>query len=275
MEGGPPGKRRRGPPASKRDREARETPEETEWFDDIVDQSESEDGGFGGFSVKRPEMGSSNQTESQQLEQYFEKKYHGKSGERRESIEDDWDATEDGFNAADLLKGHRALLMGVQSFMIGLPLLTISGILVLGGSYLSSSIEGTSGAVTNLVMVFLAICLATISLIQVVASAVNHSLREREIARDGRDIPLLGWSDSLRLGSKVFSETVLTFLLVWSIEIAGLWLLAGGAPSLEVPSIDPDNVSLGTMLYGLGLFGSMFVMLGIIPYTIEATIKSS
>lgn len=280
MEGGPPGKRRRGPPASKRERESSsnstpEPSEETEWFDDIVDQSESEDGGFGGFAVKRPQMTTTDQAESQQLERYFEKQYHGRSSERRESIEDDWDAPQTGFKASDLLKGHKALLMGVQSFMIGLPLLMASGILVWGGDNLATSMEGTNGAIVNIVMVFIAICLATIALIQMVACAVNQSLRERQIARDEADIPLLGWSESLRVGSKVFSEALLTFLLVWTIEVAGLWLLAGGAPSLEMPSLDPDNVSLGTVLYGLGLFGSIFVMLGMIPYTIEATIKSS
>ena len=280
MEGGQPSKRRRGPPASKRERESTsytntEQTEETEWFDEIVDQSESEDGGFGGFAVRRPEMSSNDQAESQQLERYFEKKYHGKSSERRETIEDDWETTQSGFKASDLLKGHKALLLGVQSFMIGLPMLIVSGCMVWAGDSLSSSIGGTNGAIINLVLVFLGICIATIALIQMVASAVNQSLREREIAQDGPDIPLLGWSQSLQLGSKIFSEALLTFLVVWTIEIAGLWLLAGGAPTLEFPSIDPDNVSLGTILYGLGMFGSIFVMLGMIPYTIEATLKSS
>ena len=75
--------------------------------------------------------------------------------------------------------------------------------------------------------------------------------------------------------NKIFAEAFLTFLVVWMIEISGLWLLAGGAPSLEMPTIDADNVSLGTILYGLGLFGSIVVMLGMIPYTIEASIKKS
>ena len=278
MEGGPPGKRRRGPPASKRDSRSHSTPEhsdDSEWFDDIVDQSESEEGGFGGFAVRRPEMSSADQVEGEQLERYFEKKYHGKSSEHRVSIEDDWDTSESGFKAKDLLKGHKALLMGVQSFMIGLPLLVISGALVWAGDSLSSSMDGTNGAIANLVMVFLGICMATIALIQMIVSSVNQSLREREIAQDGPDIPILGWSASLQLGSKIFAEAFLTFFVVWMIEISGLWLLSEGAPSLEMPSIDSDNVSLGTILYGLGLFGSIFVMLGMIPYTIQATIKKS
>ena len=279
MEGGPSGKRRRGPPV-KRESDNNpdayaESSEDAEWFDEIVDQSESEDGGFGGFAVRRPEMNSTDQIESQQLERYFERKYHGKSSERRESIEDDWDATETRFKPADLLKGYKALLMGVQSFMIGLPLLLVSGCLVWMGNSLYSSMGGTGGSIVNLTMVFLAICIATIALIQVIVSAVNQSLREREIARNGPDLPLLSWSQSLQLGSKIFAEALLTFVVVWTIEIAGLWILAGGAPSLEFPSIDPDNVSLGTILYGLGMFGSIFVMLGMIPYTIEATLKSS
>lgn len=279
MERGPPGKRRRRPPAKRESGGTSDayadTSEDVEWFDDIVDHSESEDGGFGGFAVRRPEMNSTDQIDSQQLERYFEQKYHGKSSERRESIEDDWDATESRFKPADLLKGHKALLMGVQSFMIGLPMLVISGVMVWGGDFFSSTMGGTSGSIVNLTMVFLGICIATIALIQMIASAVNQSLREREIARDGADIPLLSWPQSLQLGSKIFAEALLTFLVVWAIEIAGLWLLAGGAPSLEFPSIDPDNVSLGTILYGLGMFGSLFVMLGMIPYTIEATLKSS
>ena len=279
MEGGPPGKRRRRPPAKRESDGASDAyadaSENAEWFDDIVDQSESEDGGFGGFAVRRPEMNSTDQIDSQQLERYFEQKYHGKSNQRRESIEDDWDATETRFQPSDLLKGYKALLMGVQSFMIGLPMLVTSGVMVWGGDFFSSTMGGTNGAVANLVMVFLGICMATIALIQMIASTVNQSLREREIARDGPDIPLLSWSESLQLGSKIFADAFLTFFVVWMIEISGLWLLAGGAPALELPSIDADNVSLGTILYGLGLFGSIFVMLGMIPYTIEATIKKS
>ena len=280
MEGGPPGNRRRGPPASKRDRHSpsqahSENTEETEWFDDIVDQSESEDGSFGGFAVRRPALSSTDQIESQQLEQYFEKKYHGKSSAHRESIEDEWGVSKSRFQFSDFLKGYKALLMGFQYFMIGLPLFLASAALVWAGESISSSMDGTNGSIANLAMVFLAICLATIALIQMVASAVNQSLREREIARDGPDIPHLGWTESLKLGSRIFSEAFLTFLLVWVIEVTGLWLLAGGAPSLEMPSIDPDSVSIGTIFFGLGLFGSIFVMVGMIPYTIEATLKSS
>ena len=192
-------------------------------------------------------MNSTDQIDSQQLSDILNKKYHGKSNQRRESIEDDWDATETRFQPSDLLKGYKAMLMGVQSFMIGLPLLLASGCLVWVGGLLSTSMVGTGGSIVNLTMVFFGICIATIALVQMIASAVNQSLREREIARDGPDIPLLTWSQSLQLGSKIFAEALLTFLVVWVIEIAGLWLLAGGAPSLEFPSIDPDNV-LGTIL---------------------------
>ena len=65
MEGGPPGKRRRRPPAKRESDGASDAyadaSENAEWFDDIVDQSESEDGGFGGFAVRRPEMNSTDQ----------------------------------------------------------------------------------------------------------------------------------------------------------------------------------------------------------------------
>ena len=84
-----------------------------------------------------------------------------------------------------------------------------------------------------------------------IASAVNQSLREREIARDGPDIPLLTWSQSLQLGSKIFAEALLTFLVVWVIEIAGLWLLAGGAPSLEFPALIRTMFLWGRFCMGL------------------------
>ena len=97
MEGGGSGKRRRGPPDSTRKR-APPSDEETEWYDDVVDESESKERGFGGFSVKRPQMSSTDQVEGQQLERYFEKQYHGKSTEKRDSIEDYWDETETEFS---------------------------------------------------------------------------------------------------------------------------------------------------------------------------------
>ena len=281
MEGGKSGKRRRGPPKSKRERSppSRAPPEEEseggEWYDDVVDESKSGGAGFGGFSVKRPQMSSTDQVEGQQLERYFEKQYHGKSEEKSESIEDDWDHIESDFSIATLLNGYRTILLGLQSFMVALPMILVSVALVWGGRGMLDSMGDSTGALLNIVMTFLAICLTTIALIQVVVSAVNQSLREREIAVDGADIPLLGWMDSLRLSTHIFTEVILTFMLVWSIEVLGLYMLAGAMPDLSMPSIDPDNLSAGTVFYILGAAGSFFVILGIIPYSIEATIKRS
>lgn len=272
------GKRRRGPPGSKRKR----TPpaqapsgEEGEWYDDVVDNSQTEERSFGGFSVKRPQMSNADQVESQQLERYFEKQYHEKSTEKRESIEEDWGENESEFSFKSLLGGYRTTLLGVQSFLIALPLILISAALVWVGHSVMNSTEGSSGALLNIMMVFLAICLTTISFIQIVVSAVNQSLRERQIAKDGPDLPLLGWSGSLRLSSQLFTEVILTFLVMWTIQILGLYLLAGAIPDLSMPTIDTDNISVGTLLYMLGSVGSLFVMIGIIPYSIEATIKRS
>mgnify|MGYP006992681097 CR=1 FL=1 len=145
MEGGKSGKRRRGPPESKRKRSPpshtppEEENEEAEWYEDVVDESESSAGGFGGFSVKRPQMSSTDQVEGQQLERYFEKQYHGKSEEKRESIEDHWDQTESEFNIASLLNGYRTILLGLQSFMIALPLILVSAALVWAGQGLLES----------------------------------------------------------------------------------------------------------------------------------------
>ena len=274
MEGGDSGKRRRGPPDSTRKR-APPSDEETEWYDDVVDESESEERGFGGFSVKRPQMSSTDQVEGQQLERYFEKQYHGKSTEKRDSIEDYWDETESEFSLGSLLNGYQTVLLGVQSFMTALPMILASVILVWGGSSLMDSMGDSTGALLNIVMTFLALCLTAIAFIQIVVSAVNQSLRDRQIAKDGPDIPLLGWSGSLRLSSQLFSEVVLTFLVMWGIQIAGLYLLAGGMPELTMPTIDADNLSAGTVLYILGSAGSLFVMIGIIPYSIETIIKRS
>lgn len=274
MEGGGSGKRRRGPPDSTRKR-APPSDEETEWYDDVVDESESEERGFGGFSVKRPQMSSTDQVEGQQLERYFEKQYHGKSTEKRDSIEDYWDETESEFSLGSLLNGYQTVLLGVQSFMTALPMILASVILVWGGSSLMDSMGDSTGALLNIVMTFLALCLTAIAFIQIVVSAVNQSLRDRQIAKDGPDIPLLGWSGSLRLSSQLFSEVVLTFLVMWGIQIAGLYLLAGGMPELTMPTIDADNLSAGTVLYILGSAGSLFVMIGIIPYSIETIIKRS
>ena len=274
MEGGGSGKRRRGPPDSTRNR-APPSDEETEWYEDVVDESESQERGFGGFSVKRPQMSSTDQVEGQQLERYFEKQYHGKSTEKRDSIEDDWDETESEFSLGSLLNGSQTVLLGVQSFMTALPMILTSVILVWGGNSLMGSMDNSTGALLNIVMTFLALCLTAIAFIQIVVSAVNQSLRDRQIAKDGPDIPLLGWSGSLRLSSQLFSEILLTFLAMWLVQIVGLYLLAGGMPDLTMPTIDADNLSAGTVLYILGSAGSLFVMIGIIPYSIETIIKRS
>ena len=279
MEGEERGKRRRGPPASNRKRgpPPQTTPQdEGNWYDEVVDESESEDGGFGGFSVKRPQMSSTDQVEGEQLERYFEKQYHGKTAEKRDSIEEDWDETESEFNFNTLLNGYRSILLGVQSFMTALPLLIVSAIMMwMGDEIFLDGMANSTGAFLNILAVFLAICLTAIALIQIVVSAVNQSLRDRQIARDGPDIPLLGWSGSLRLSGQVFSEALLTFIVTWVITILGLYMIAGGMPDLSIPTIDSDNLSAGIVLYILGSAGSLFVMIGIIPYSIEATIKRS
>jgi len=279
MEGEERGKRRRGPPASNRKRSppSQTTPQdEGNWYDEVVDESESEDGGFGGFSVKRPQMSSTDQVEGEQLERYFEKQYHGKTAEKRDSIEEDWDETESEFNLNTLLNGYRSIPLGVQSFMTALPLLIVSAIMIwVGDEIFLDGMANSTGAFLNILAVFLAICLTAIALIQIVVSAVNQSLRDRQIARDGPDIPLLGWSGSLRLSGQVFSEALLTFIVTWVITILGLYMIAGGMPDLSIPTIDSDNLSAGIVLYILGSAGSLFVMIGIIPYSIEATIKRS
>ena len=279
MEGEERGKRRRGPPASNRKRSppSQTTPQdEGNWYDEVVDESESEDGGFGGFSVKRPQMSSTDQVEGEQLERYFEKQYHGKTAEKRDSIEEDWDETESEFNLNTLLNGYRSIPLGVQSFMTALPLLIVSAIMIwVGDEIFLDGMANSTGAFLNILAVFLSVCLTAIALIQIVVSAVNQSLRDRQIARDGPDIPLLGWSGSLRLSGQVFSEALLTFIVTWVITILGLYMIAGGMPDLSIPTIDSDNLSAGIVLYILGSAGSLFVMIGIIPYSIEATIKRS
>ena len=281
MEGGKSGKRRRGPPESKRKRSppssttSEEENEDGEWYEDVVDKSQPSGGGFGGFSVKRPQMSSTDQVEGKQLERYFEKEYHGKSEQKRETIEDDWDYTESEFSIGTLLNGYKTLLLGLQSFIVALPMFLVSAALVWLGQGFFDSMGDSTGALLNLVLTFVAICLTTIALIQIVVSAVNQSLREREIAIDGADIPLLGWMDSLQLSTRIFTEVILTFMLVWVIEILGLYMLAGAMPAMSIPSIDPDNLSAGTVFYILGAVGSIFVILGTIPYSIEATIKRS
>ena len=279
MADGEGGKRRRGPPDSGRRRTApsQPTPDEAiesgEWYDDVVD--ESGEGGFGGFAVKRPQMSNTDQAESQQLERYFEKQYHGKSTKRRDSIEDNWDESESEFEFKVLLNGYRTILLGVQSLMTALPMILISLALLWGGKSALDSMGGSTGAFLNILMVFLAICLTTIAMLQIIISAVNQSLREREIAQDGPDIALLGWSGSLRLSSKLFSELILTFISVWFVVILGLFILEGAMPDLSLPSLDPDNISVGTIFYFLGALSSLFTIIGIIPFSIEATIKRS
>ena len=152
MEGGDSGKRRRGPPDSTRKR-APPSDEETEWYDDVVDESDTEERGFGGFSVKRPQMSTTDQVEGQQLERYFEKQYHGKSTEKRDSIEDYWDETETEFSLGSLLNGYQTILLGVQSFMTALPLILASVILVWGGGSLMESMGDSTGALLNIVTV--------------------------------------------------------------------------------------------------------------------------
>ena len=281
MEGDNSSKRRRGPPDSKRRRSppsqptAEPAPQEEEWYDDVVDRSEIEDGGFGGFAVKRPQMSTTDQVEGQQLERYFEKQYHKKQSQQSESIEDHWDEDDPEFNIASIFNGYKTLVFGIQSFMIALPTLLLSIALVWGGQSLMDSMGDSTGAFLNIFMTFVAICLTSIAFIQILVSAVNQSLRERQIAKDGADIPLLGWSSSLQMSSKLFSEVLLTFMAVWSLQILGLYLLANAMPDMTLPSIDPDNISVGTVLYILGAAGSLFVIIGMIPYTIEATIKRS
>ena len=281
MEGGKSGKRRRGPPESKRTRSppSRATPEEEdeggEWYDDVVDESEQGSGGFGGFAVKRPQLSTTDQVEGQQLERYFEKQYHGKSEQKRANIEDYWDQTDSEFGFGTFLNGYRTLILGMQSIMVALPLLLVSATLVWAGGEMLDSMDDSTGALLNIIMTFVAISLTTVALIQIVVSAVNQSLREREIAIDGADVPLLGWMDSLRLSSRLFTEVLLTFMLVWTVLIFGLYMLAGAMPDLSLPSINPDDISGGTVFYILGTVGSIFVIIGTIPYSIEATIKRS
>ena len=281
MAGDEGGKRRRGPPDSKRKRSppSQNPPDEGieggEWYDDVVDESQEGEGGFGGFSVKRPQMSSTDHIEGQQLERYFEKQYHGKSEQTRENIEDSWDETESDFTIQSLLNGHRTVLLGVQSFMIALPMMLVAMALLFAGHSVLENMDSSTGALLNIVMVFLAICLTTIAMIQIIVSAINQSLREREVSKDGPDIPLLGWSGSLRLSSQLFGELILTFLFVWLIVIVGLYMLAGAMPDLSMPSIDPDDISAGMIFYILGAVGSLFAMVGTIPYTIESIIKRS
>ena len=265
-------RRRRGPPKTKKTRNPpveeypEEVEDEAEWYQDVVDDS-GDTGGFGGFAVKRPQMSNNDPAESEQWERYFEKQYHGKSKQKRESIEENWEHTESDFEMSSLFNGYRALIYGLQAFMYALPLLILSIALVMGGRSL--------GGIVNLIFSFFAICATTLALVQMIASAINQSLREREISRDGADIPLMAWSDSIKFSFRLFSELFIAFLLMWSTMIMGLYLVASGVPDLSLPSINPDNLSAGILLYMLGGAGSLLALIGTIPYVIESTIDKS
>lgn len=278
MEQGGGERRRRGPPKTKKTRTppveeySEEISDDTEWYQDVVDNSgesgeSGESGGFGGFAVKRPQMNTNDPAESEQWERYFEKQYHGKSKQKRESIEENWEHTESDFEITSLFNGYRALIYGLQAFMYALPLMGLSIALIFAGNEL--------GGIANLILAFLAICGTTVALIQMITSAINQSLREREISRDGADIPLMTWTDSIKSSSRLFSELLVTFILMWSIMILGLYLVASGIPDLSLPSINPDNLSAGILLYILGGSGSLLTLIGTIPYVIEATIQKS
>jgi hypothetical protein len=271
---------RRGPPKARKDRPAATKPlpeedtiEEGEWYEDVVDEAVPTDAGFGGFAVKRPRMGQTDLAEGEQWERYFDKQYHRKSGKKREAIEEDWVEAGPGFDLRSLFAGHRILTLGVQSMMIAMPMLLMSGAMMWGANSTLKGMDGSTGLAVHLVLVLLAVCLTTIGLMQVVVHAVNLAIRNRSIALDGPDISLLGWAGTFQLSSRLFSEMILTFCLVWAIALAGLYLLMGGIPDLGLPMIDPDHISAGAILYLMGAAGSAVAMLGVIPYAIQATIE--
>jgi hypothetical protein len=268
------GKRGRGPPKKEKERSppTQPPPEDEEWYEEVVDETPGDTGAFGGFEVRRPTMGQTEHAEGEQWERYFSKQYHGKADRKVESIEEDWDAAVPDFQWGDLLAGRRILPLGVQSLMVALPLLVMSGAMAWGGQSALRSMEGSAGAAVNLTLVFLALCLTTIAFIQIVVTSVNQAMRERSVRVDGPDITLLGWMGGFQVASRLFVEMILTFLLVWGIELAGLYLLVGGVPDLSIPALDPDNLSAGVLLYLLGAMGSAFAMFGVIPYAIQAAI---
>lgn len=265
--GPPKGKKKRAPPREAEPKQA----DEEEWYEEVVDDTAGS--GFGGFAVRRPTMGQTDRAEGEQWERYFEKQYHGKADKKVARIEEGWDETEPDFSIGDLFAGHRILLQGVQALMMALPLFAVSAALVWGGRAAFSSMDGGSGAGLQLALVLLALSLSTIAIIQVVVSAINQAMRDRAIRLDAEEIPLIGYTGSLSLAGRLFAEMFLTFCLVWGIEVAGLYMLAGGLPALGLPALDPDNISGGTVLYLLGLMGSAAAMLGVLPYAIQRAIQ--
>ena len=275
------GGRRRGPPKSSRARSppsesrSQDGEDEAEWYDDVVDDSQSDGRGFGGFSVKRPTLHSTDQAEGEQLERYFEKQYHGKADEKRASIEEGWDEEAPSFDVKSLFAGHKIMSLGIQSFMNSLPMFIMSFAMVWGGQSAIDSMDGSAGLIVNLILVILAVCLTTIAFIQIVVHSVNQSLRDRSLVTDGPDIPLLGWSGSFQMSTMLFVEMILTFSLVWFMFLVGLYLLVGDIPDLTLPTIDSDEISAGSILYLLGIAGSACAMFGVIPYAIQETIERS
>ena len=268
--------RRRGPPSSTRERSPpSESPDEddSEWYDDVVDDSQESDGGFSSFRVKRPQMHHADQSEGEQWERYFEKQYHSKADQKRSSIEDDWDESDATFSFTSFFSGHRILNLGIQSLMFALPLLLFSAVLVFAGNSTQQSMDNSTGNLINILLVICALSLTTIALIQIVVQSVNQSIHNRSLVVEGPDVPLLSWMGSFKLSIALFAEMLLTFCLVWFIELIGLYLLAGGVPELAIPSIDSDNISAGSILYLLGAAGSIIAMVGVLPYTIQATIE--
>ena len=57
--------------------------------------------------------------------------------------------------------------------MTGLPMILLAGVLVWSGSSVNSSMADSTGAFLNITLVFIAICVTTIALIQMIVSAVS------------------------------------------------------------------------------------------------------
>ncbi len=267
------GPRRRGPPRSTRDRAPPQEDTEEEWYGDVVDESD-ESGGFSSFRVKRPQMHHVDQSEGEQWERYFDKQYHSKADEKRSDIEDGWDETDEpsiGFTS--VLAGYRILNLGIQSIMFALPMLVMSFVLVFAGNSAHESMDNSTGKVINILFVISALCLITIALIQIVVQSVNQSIHNRSLIVEGPDVPLLNWISTIKLSCGLFAEMLLTFVAVWSVELIGLYMLAGGVPEITLPSIDSDTISAGSILYMLGAAGSLIALIGVLPYTIQATIE--
>ena len=269
-DGGP---RRRGPPRSTRERSLPQEDAEEEWYGDVVDDSE-ESGGFSSFRVKRPQMHHVDQSEGEQWERYFDKQYHSKADEKRSKIEEGWDDDEEssiGFTS--VLAGYRILNLGIQSIMFALPMILGSLVLVIVGNSVQDSMDNSTGLMINILLVISALSLTTIALIQIVVQSVNQSIHNRSLIVEGPDVPLLNWVGTIKLSCGLFAEMLLTFIAIWLMEFIGLYMLAGGVPELSLPSIDSDNISAGSILYMLGAAGSLIAMIGVLPYTIQATIE--